>query len=83
MGNRCGYNERKIEILELVTELESITAAEVAEALGLSITNAAQRLLSYHRQGDLLRVRRSGYQGRPPYSYKISDKGLDKLSYWE
>lgn len=78
----AGWDERKLEILELVTDHPGVTAADLADALGISVTNASERLRCYHLAGDLDRQRwHWGCQGRPSYRYRISDKGLDKLSY--
>jgi DNA-binding transcriptional ArsR family regulator len=71
-----GYNEAKIEILELVSELGECTAFDIAEITGRDEKAAAMALMRYYRQG-LLHRYREGYS----YVYGITEKGEGRLDY--
>ncbi len=75
-------NERKSEILSLLADGDWWTASGVAEALGMSLTNASELLRRYHKNGLLVRQRLKG-PGAPPrgYRYRITDKGTERLSW--
>ena len=76
------FNERKSEILFLLNDGNWHTSSEVAEELGLNLSNASELLRLYHKQALVLRRRRRGV-GAPPraYIYALSSKGAERLSY--
>ncbi len=75
-------NERKTEILSLLEDGGWWTASGVAGALGLSLTNASELLRRYHKNGLLVRQRLTCPRAPPrAYSYRITDKGIDRLSW--
>lgn len=71
-----GYNEAKIEVLQLISELGECTSLDVAELTGRDEKAAAMALVRYYRQGLLYRYR-EGYS----YVYGITDRGEGRLEY--
>ncbi len=72
-----GFNERKLEILELVNEGFS-TSSEIAEACGISQSCTATLLARYWKFGLLNRYTASRYNRK---EYRITLKGLERISY--
>ena len=70
------YNEAKIEILQLVSELGECSSFDVADLTGRNEKAAAMALVRYYRQGLLYRYR-DGYS----YVYGITDRGEGRLEY--
>lgn len=75
-----GFNERKAQILTLLSKAgDWVSSREVAEAFGISRTNACQLLRGYSGDG-LTRRHRVKVEGFPPYyEFKIGEKGRKKL----
>ena len=76
------FNERKLEILILLNDGNRWTSSEVADELGLSLSNASELLRRYYKQALVVRTRRREV-GAPPraYIYAISCKGTERLEY--
>ena len=78
------YNQLKREILELLTEWENVTSEDVAEDLDCDVHNAGMGLLRLFRQQLVIReIVSLGIWGKPPFEYNITDRGLDRLDYYE
>ena len=73
----AGYNERKLEILELV-EAGFNTSTEIVEACGISHSCAASHLLRYWKMGLLSRSTAELFNEK---IYDISVRGLERLDY--
>lgn len=75
--------ERKQEILEFFSDGGWHTPPEVAYGLGISLTNASERLRLYRNQG-LLRRRRASGEFNPPrmYEYAMAKKGWERLDWF-
>lgn len=75
-------NERKVEILSLLSDGEPWTSPEVAGHLGLTLTNASELLRRYHKDGLVTRQSITG-RGPPPrlFAYVMTAKGLERLSW--
>ena len=74
---RAGYNERKLEILELV-EAGFETSDVIADACGISLSCASSLLYRYWRWGLLSRYTASLFNQKV---YSISDKGEERLDW--
>ena len=70
------YNEAKIEVLQLVSDVGECTSFDVAEMTGRDGKAAAMALLRYYRQGLLYR-----YWGDYSYVYGITERGEGRLEY--
>lgn len=67
------YNERKIQVLEAISELGEVRAIELMDLLGDIGLEAAKKCLTrYYWQGLLHRKRGL---------YRISERGLERLEY--
>ena len=78
------YNQLKREILELLRYNESLTSEDVAEELDCDVHNAGMALLRLCRQQLVTReIVSHGIWGKPPFEYKITGRGLDRLDYYE
>ncbi len=75
-----GFNERKAQVLALLSRAgDWVSSREVAEAFGISRTNACQLLRGYSGDG-LTRRRRVKLAGLPPYyEFMIGESGRKKL----
>ncbi|MBW2673601.1 MAG: hypothetical protein JRD89_09345 [Deltaproteobacteria bacterium] len=80
---RARYNERKLRILQLLSESLGLTYGEIERAMGVRVNSTMARLV---RQGlvrpgvRILEV--SGGRGDPPRwvrVYEITEKGLSRL----
>ncbi|MFQ5874200.1 MAG: hypothetical protein ACE5JL_10415 [Dehalococcoidia bacterium] len=75
-------NERKVEVLSLLSNGDSWTASEVAEALGLRLSNASELLRRYHRDSLVVRRRLRGPEAPPrAYDYRLTEKGAERLDW--
>jgi len=72
-----GFNERKLEILELV-EAGFSTSSDIADACGISQSCAATLLARYWRFGLLNRYTASMYNRK---EYNITERGLERIHY--
>ena len=72
-----GFNERKLEILELV-QVGFSTSSEIADACDISQTCAATLLARYWSFGLLNRYTASRYNRK---EYSITLKGLERISF--
>ncbi len=78
------FNQLKREILELLRISENLTSEDVAEELDCDVHNAGMALLRLFRQRLVTRVIVSlGIWGKPPFEYNITDRGVDRLDYYE
>ncbi|MBA7658807.1 hypothetical protein ES703_66766 [subsurface metagenome] len=76
----AGFNERKAQVLTLLSKAGGwVSCLEVAEAFGISQSNAGNLLRGYSSDG-LTRRRRVKIEGLPPYwEYMIGESGRKKL----
>lgn len=74
----CGYNERKLEVLLVLSTIIEGTSFTVAVMLGCAHETAAMALLSYHRQGLLSRYQLPGSRARV---YSLTDRGYERLEW--
>lgn len=72
-------NETKIHILNCLSDGEWWTTPEVAEACGISLTNASELLRRYRSQSLVNRER--NYDVPRGYYYQITTVGLGRLQY--
>ena len=78
------FNQLKREILELLTIRVNLTSEGVAEELDCDVHNAGMALLRLFRQQLVTReIVSLGIWGKPPFEYNITDRGLDRLDYYE
>ena len=78
------YNQLKREILELLTEWENVTSEDVAKDLNCDVHNARMGLLRLFRQQLVRReIVPIGIWSKPPFEYNITERGLDRLDYYE
>ena len=75
-------NERKLEILSLLSDGSWWTSPEVSDNLGLTLTNASELLRRYHKDGLATRQAVPG-RGPPPrlFTYRITLKGSQRLEW--
>ena len=74
-----GFNQRKAQVLALLSrEGDWVSCKEVAEAFGISRTNAATLLRGYSNDG-LTRRRKITGVFPPYYEFLIGEKGRKKL----
>ncbi|MBA7684964.1 hypothetical protein ES703_93377 [subsurface metagenome] len=75
-----GFNERKAQVLTLLArEGDWVSCREVAQAFGISQSNAGNLLRGYSGDG-LTRRRRVQVEGLPPYYvFRIGENGRKKL----
>ena len=75
-------NERKLEILFLLNDGNWWASSEVADELGLSLSNAIELIRRYYKQALVIRRRQRGV-GAPPQGFlnAISCKGAERLGY--
>ncbi len=80
MSMPLGFNERKAQVLGLLSrEGDWVSCREVAQAFGISQSNAGNLLRGYSGDG-LTRRRRVAIEGFPPYyEFQIGEKGRKKL----
>lgn len=84
---------RKYQILKILYKEGAKTSKEISDQLGITIHNAAMQLLSYQRGGLVtcrdpvnIRVIDKRYtleKGRPAKVYRITDRGKERLEYFE
>ncbi len=76
----AGFNERKAQVLGFLARTGGwVSSKELAEAFGISWTNACQLLRGYSGDG-LTRRRRVKIEGLPPYyEFMIGESGRKKL----
>ena len=77
------YNERKLRILQLLSESLGLTYGEIERAMGVRVNNTMARLVRQGlvRQGVRV-LKASGGRGDPPRwvrTYEITEKGLSRL----
>jgi len=72
-----GFNERKLEILELV-EAGFSTSSDIADACGISQSCAATLLARYWRFGLLNRYTASRFNRK---EYTITGRGFERIHY--
>ena len=75
-------NERKIEILTLLSDGSWITSPEVAGELDLTLSNASELLRRYHKDGLVTRQPVRSH-GSPPrlFAYNMTQKGFESLKW--
>lgn len=75
-------NERKIEILTLLSDGSWTTSPDVAGELGLTLSNASELLRRYHKDGLVVRQAVPG-PGPPPrlFAYNMTTKGFERLEW--
>jgi len=74
-----GFNQRKAQVLALLSrEGDWVSCREVAEAFGISGTNAATLLRGYSNDG-LTRRRKITGAFPPYYEFKLGESGRKKL----
>ncbi len=74
----CGYNERKLEVLSVLSTIIEGKSFTVAVMVGCAHETAAMALLSYHRQGLLSRYQLPGSRAR---AYSLTDRGYERLEW--
>ena len=74
-------NERKLEVLKFVDQEGEVTPDQVADIFGMEIHNARMQLQRYWQAG--LLYRRMINRKRKQRAYRISEKGLDRISWLE
>ncbi len=74
----CGYNERKLEVLSVLSAIIEGTSFTVAVMVGCAHETAAMALLSYYRQGLLSRYQLEGSRARV---YSLSLRGCERLEW--
>jgi len=72
-------NETKIEILACLNNGEWWTTREVAEQLGLSLTNSSELLRRYRSQSLVYRIKRDDVPRG--FWYRLTDVGFERLKY--
>lgn len=72
-------NETKIDILRCLSDGQWRTTPQVAQACGLSLTNASELLRRY--RGQSLVIRERNYDVPRGYFYRITHVGLERLQY--
>lgn len=72
-------NTTKIEILNCLADSEWRTTPEVAMWCGLGLTNVSELLRRYRSQGLVNRIR--NHKVPRGYMYRITNVGLERLSY--
>ena len=78
------YNQLRRETLELLRYNKNLTSEDVAEELDCDVHNAGMVLLRLYRQQLVTRETVSlGIWGKPPFEYNITDRGVDRLEYYE
>jgi len=82
--SRRKFNETKKLVLELFEGSgQSFLSVEVANALGLNLTNACDVLWRLARRKLVDREQVKGKsRGRPAYSYSINSRGLARLQFY-
>lgn len=77
---RAGYNERKKQVLELLTK-GPMTALDVARELGIKESAARHHLIRYWRYRLVTRIGGSVKpgRGREPFTYRITPFGFEKI----
>ena len=75
----AGYKERKLEILEYVSERGEVTASDVADDLNLEIHNARTLLKKHHSQWLLIRQKSDDAWGTREYN--IAEIDLDRIEW--
>jgi predicted transcriptional regulator len=81
MEGRLGPNHTKVRILQYLLDGKWQLTFEIADACGLSRTNASELLRRYCSQGLVCRLRlRDGLSG---FAYQITKVGRDRYHYLE
>ena len=70
------YNESKLEILQMVENLGTVTSDDIALYTNRTQKNSSMLLMIYYRYGLLSRERI-----RKSYNYTITPKGIDRITY--
>ncbi|MCW4040983.1 MAG: hypothetical protein NWE83_09575 [Candidatus Bathyarchaeota archaeon] len=73
-----GRNERKLQILEYLVEVDEATAQYIAEVCDITIHNARTLFARYHQYGLLSRYTSDRYGTRV---YSITTRGIDRLDW--
>ena len=74
---QTGFNEAKVEILELLHLVGPCTAIQVGLLTGRTPENASMNLMRYQRNGLL---RRHTLQGREKI-YELTERGVERLAW--
>jgi len=74
------FNERKLQVLEVVQDQKIVDSESLSYLLDLTIIQSRVYLLRYHRSG-LLNRRKIDNGTGGYYVYRLSSKGSNKIDY--